>query len=45
MNEMMTMGEYLTDHCSVSFEKALAAENPIDFCVQYGAAVAAQSSG
>jgi len=26
MNEMMTMGEYLTDHCSVSFEKALAAE-------------------
>jgi hypothetical protein len=26
MNEMMTMEEYLTDHCKVSMEKALAAE-------------------
>ena len=26
VNEMMTMEEYLTDHCNVSMEKALAAE-------------------
>ncbi|MGK0441591.1 MAG: hypothetical protein ACJA0N_001391, partial [Pseudohongiellaceae bacterium] len=26
MNEMMTMKEYLTDHCNLSMEKALAAE-------------------
>lgn len=26
MNEMMTMEEYLTDHCNLSMEKALAAE-------------------
>jgi len=26
MNEMMTIAEYITDHCSVSMEKAIAAE-------------------
>ena len=26
MNEMMTIEEYITDHCSVSMEKAIAAE-------------------
>jgi len=26
MNKMMTIEEYITDHCNVSMEKAIAAE-------------------